>query len=119
MYKVKVRTNLGDILGGLGAALAVLYLVLGLSFAIIFIPLNREIISNTEHVVILDHSHTLLGFTLLFIFIGFLPSILLIVGAETENSFLLLPWLVFHLLAVILLVVGGTAILLNITRSNK
>ena len=36
MYKVKVRTNLGDILGGLGAALAVMCLVLGLSFAIIF-----------------------------------------------------------------------------------
>ena len=77
MSKVKLRPNSCDILEGLGAALGVMYLVLGLSFAIIFILVNRGIISNTEHVVTLDHSYTLLGFTLLIIFIGFLSSIML------------------------------------------
>ena len=119
MSKVKLRPNSCDILEGIGAALGVMYLVLGLSFAIIFILVNRGIISNTEHVVTLDHSYTLLVFTLLIIFIGFLSSILLISGAETENSFLLLPWLVFHLLVVILLFVGGTALLLNFIINYK
>ena len=91
-----------DILHCLGTSLAIMYLVLGLVTVILFIMVHQG-----EYV---DLSPGLLIILLIIIFIGFLCSIGLIAGSVADNIFCLLPWLVFHLLCVILLCIGSTGL---------
>ena len=94
-----------DILHCLGSGLGIMYLVLGLVTTTLFITVHHG-----EYV---DLSPGLLIILLVIIFIGFLCSIGLIAGSVADNIFCLLPWLVFHLLSVILLCAGSTVLLLS------
>ena len=106
---IKVRS---DILRCLGASLGVMYLLLGIAFVILFILFNINIFNQTSSSVNPDHSYFLLFILLTFAFLGFLSNLMLIVGAETFDFRLILPWIVFHMLFIIFLVPGGIILLL-------
>ena len=96
-----------------------MYLVLGLAFVILFIMVNIGIISNTQVFIHLHQSYVLLVVVLAVIFIGFLTSIMLIISVETDKSFFVLPWLVFHILTIFITIVGVTALLLHFIINKK
>ena len=104
---------------GLGTALSVMYLVLGLAFVIICILLNCGVISNRNDFFTVQQFYALLVMVLWVIFIGFLTSLMLIVSVKTDNSSFILPWLVFHLLAIFIMLLGGTALILHFIINNK
>ena len=104
----------------IGAVLAGMYLLLGLAFVILFILVNKGNISDEQLVFNLYKSYVLLTVILVILFIGFLTSIMIIVGVHTNKNFFILPWLVFHLLSILVMVIGGTALLLHfIVNKNQ
>ena len=103
----------------IGTVLAGMYLVLGLAFVILFILVNMGKISDEQLVVNLYKSYVLLAVILVILFIGFLTSIMIIVSIHTNKNVFILPWLVFHLLSILVMVIGGTALLLHFIVNEK
>jgi len=101
----------------IGTVLAVLYLVLALASTSLFILVNTGIVSEEQLVHKLHRSYVLLTIILIILFIGFLTSIM--TSVQTDKRSFLLPWLVFHLLLILSLVIGGTALSLHFIINKK
>ena len=114
MSLVHVRPCHYNIMTCLGTTLSVMYLVLGLAFSILYI-----LLSETQVNINLHKSYTVLAVILLILFTGFLTSMMLIVSVKTDKRYFILPWLVFHLIVIFVMVVGGTTLLLHFVINKK
>ena len=101
------------------AFLGVLYFLLGLSFVICFVLVNCGVIVHDSLFVNLHKSYTMLIITILITFLGMFTSIMVIHSVRRKKSLLIFPWLVFHLLSSILIILSGIAFVLHFIIDKK
>ena len=109
MFQLSKKFQFCDVLKIIGTSFSVMYFILGFNVVVIFIINNNDSRNRTHGKV----SYALLGFPLFILFVGFLTSLILITCKNTQNRYFIIPWLVFHLIFIIISIVGGTGFLLN------
>ena len=115
--KQVVRDSPGRILQALGTCFCLMYLALGLTAVLVFVLITTGLVS-TPAFLTTQQSFSVLGGALTANFIGFLTNILLVVSGVNLNIRLILPWLVFHLIFLLFLILGGLILLLHLLVSH-
>ena len=117
--KKQVRPSPGYILQVLGTFFCTMYLLLGTGAVLVFVMINTGLIKGVPHLLSLQHTYLVLAAALTANFIGFLTNILLVVSGINLNLRLVLPWLVFHLIFLLVLILGGLILLLHLLVSHQ
>ena len=112
--KREVRESPGYILQVLGSCLSIMYLLFGLGSVMVFILINTGLIRGVPHLVSLHQTYSALIGSLTASFTGFLTNILLVLSGINLNLKLIVPWLVFHLIFLLVLILGGLILLLHL-----
>ena len=108
----------GWILQVLGTCLCLMYLALGLAAVLLFVLLTTGLVDSPA-LLSLHQSYSVLAGCLATNFTGFLTNILLVVSGINLNLRLVLPWLVFHLIFLLVLILGGLILLLHLLVSHQ
>ena len=112
-----MRDSPGSILQALGTCFSVMYLALGLAAVIVFVLLTTGLVSSPP-ILTGQQSYAALGGGLTLNFTGFLTNLFLVVSGLNLNIRLILPWLVFHLIFLLFLILGGLILLLHLLVSH-
>ena len=112
-----VRDSPGSLLQALGTCFCLMYLVLGLAAVLVFVLITTGIVSSPPFLST-QQSFSVLGGALSLNFTGFLTNILLVVSGVNLSVRLILPWLVFHLIFLLFLILGGLVLLLYLLVSH-
>ena len=98
----------------LGTCLSVMYLLLGMSSVLVFILINTGIITGTRDLLNIQQTYAILAVVLVINFCGFISNILLVISVTNNHTRLMLPCLFFHLIFIIILIVGGTGLFFHL-----